>query len=234
MTGNPYRFFAAHYWRKAHGMDSSSFLEKCLHLTTDVRGVLHVGAHAGQEAGLYAQRGFDRVTWIEANPELEARLSERVLPLGHRVIMQAVGSHYGTTKFNVTTNDGESSSLRDLGLHAEVWPNIGVAKQIDVTVRTLDWLHSSHDFTGHNFWVLDVQGCEADVLRGAACCLGLADYVLCEVSDQPLYKGGATIDDIDRMLPSFTAIYGWRSEGGIGEVLYKRIRRTGRELMRAA
>ena len=36
-------------------------------------GVIHVGAHAGQERDLYAKYGL-RVLWIEANPEIFARL----------------------------------------------------------------------------------------------------------------------------------------------------------------
>jgi len=223
--------FATNYWRKAHGMDEVNFLERCLSDCRGVRGILHVGAHRGQEAELYCRRGIDRVLWIEANPDLEEPLTARVKPLGHRVVMAAVGSHCHTGSFYVTSNDGESSSLLPLGTHATLWPNITVAKTIDTPVRTLDSIHDEHGLTDNNFWVLDVQGGEADVLRGSERSLAIADYVLCEFGES-LYQGGTTVEELDQLLSDFSAVQAWDSPWGIGEILFCRVRRTATQLLR--
>lgn len=215
-------------------MEPPSFLEQCLS-TISVTGVLHVGAHEGQEAAIYAKRGIERVTWIEANPDIKDRLTARVAPLGHRVIIQAVGDAYDTNcPFHVTSNNGESSSLLPLAKHREVWPDITESDTQRLTVRTLDWLHSQHDFSKHNFWVLDIQGMEACALRGAQTVLPIADWIVCEFTGE-LYSQGSTLPEIDELLPDFSAVSGWTNPSGdFGEVFYKRIRRSGRDLLRFA
>lgn len=223
---------ASAYWRGAHGMDKKSGLEQCLDIARHVKGVLHVGANRGLEAGVYANRGIHPVTWIEANPQLEAPLKYRVNALGHRVIIAAVSDCNAEHMLHVTNNDSESSSLLPLAEHKAIWPSVHVVEEIAVQCKTLNELHAEHGFSNHNFWVLDIQGMEARALRGADRAMAVADYILCEFSSS-LYRGGSTVEEIDAMLGDFSAIAGWRSDcGRTGEILYQRFRRSGCDLLR--
>lgn len=211
-----------------------SLLEWILQSLGDVTGVLHVGAHTGEEADLYQRHGIDKVTWIEADPTLKGKLEANVAQFpGHRVIMSAVGSHPHRGQFHRTSNAGASSSLKPLAEHSEIWPDVLVDSVDDIQVTTLDLLHNEHDFRGHNLWVLDVQGSEVDALRGASTSLAIADYVLCEFTG-PMYQRGSYLSDIDAFMTDFTAATVWVSDAGFGEVFYRRIRRSGMGLLTAA
>lgn len=211
-----------------------TFLDECLQLATGVTGVLHIGAHDGGEADTYARYGINRITWVEANPALESQLRSRVEPLGHRVIMEAVGRDVEfAAKFYVASN-GASSSLLRMDKHKEIWPDVAISEIITIPISTIQSLHYRYDLRDHNLWVLDIQGMEADALAGARDTLALADYILCEFTG-PLYDGGATVDRIDSLLTDFTAVSGWIDRSrDFGEVLYRRMRRSGQDLMRLA
>lgn len=214
-------------------MNDDEFLEQCLREARSITGVLHVGAHTGQEAELYNKHRIDRVTWIEANPDLRERLEAHVKHYGHRVIMAAVaGKCRPAIPFYVASNDGASSSLLPMARHKDIWPDVTQCGTQYIPAETIDSLHRQYDLLGHNFWVLDIQGMEAAALSGAARTLGIADYVLCEFTGA-LYEHGATLEMIDTYLSDFTAVAGWRSETGeTGEVFYQRFRRSGPDLLR--
>jgi FkbM family methyltransferase len=218
-------------------MTTDDLLDKCLEISDGVTGVLHVGAHIGQEAPTYAKHGIENVTWIEANPALKERLEANVLPLGHRVFIEAIGDRFlPAAPLHLADNDGHSSSLLNMDEHLNVWPDVKCHDSCHVVVYTLASVHRRYNLTHHNFWVLDVQGMEACAIRGAGAALALADYILCEVSHFPLYEGGATLDQIDDLLRDFTAVYARISDRthGIGNMFYRRIRRSGRDLVATA
>ena len=58
----------------------------------DISGVVHAGAHTGEEAESYEACGVSRVLWIEANPELMAALNEHVYPYGHVTVCACLGA----------------------------------------------------------------------------------------------------------------------------------------------
>lgn len=211
----------------------NNFLEQCLDAADGVTGVLHIGAHEGQEAELYFRHRIDRVTWIEANPDLETRLRSNVEKYGHRVIIDAVSSRGDpATRFYVASNDGESSSLLPMLAHKEIWPDVTQCETKIIPSTTIDSLHRQHGLSGHNFWVLDIQGMEAFALRGASFAISHVDYVVCEFTGC-LYQNGSTIEEIDELLPDFSAASGWRNQTGeFGEMFYRRVRRSGRDLLR--
>ena len=96
----------------------------------------------------------------------------------------------------------QSSSILPLKRHLEVYPEIVETGVIEVPARTLDGLltelgRGPADF---NLLVLDVQGAELLVLRGATAALEGCDAVVAEVSFEELYEGCALAADLDAFL----------------------------------
>jgi FkbM family methyltransferase len=171
-----------------------------------ISGVIHAGAHLGQEAEIYGSCGIRDVLWIEANPKTIDELRTNVEPLGHRVASACLGATTGEiVTFNIAdtpsgANRGMSSSVLPLGTHLERHPNVRYVSQIELTTRTLDSVVVEHSATGWNVLVLDVQGYELHVLRGASKTLLHTDCIYSEVNLDELYAGGALLADLDAFL----------------------------------
>lgn len=160
----------------------------------DRTGVVHVGAHRGQEVAAYRAAGFRKIALIEPNPTLAADLAR----FGDRVtVHQCAAGPAGTATLHVTEWDERSSLLAP-----ETYPVVGA---LDVEVVPLADLQD-----GCNVAVLDCQGSELDVLRTAE--LDALDLVIVEMSDAPRYVGAATRDEIAEFLTG----QGWRHTGTYG------------------
>lgn len=171
-----------------------------------ITGVIHAGAHLGQEAKVYRSCGIDEVLWIEANPELLDELRANVEPLGHRVASACLAATSGEViRLNVADsasgdNRGMSSSLLPFGTHLERYPHVSYVSHIELTTTTLDAVVAEHAATRSNLLVLDVQGYELQVLRGAAETLRHTDCVYSEINVDELYRGGALLPELDGFL----------------------------------
>jgi len=108
-----------------------------------------------------------------------------------------------------------SSSLLEMGdLHKEAFPYSAGARLEKVQVRTLDGILDDKALQKPVLMKIDVQGYEKQVLEGARRTLGQTDYVICEMSIRPLYKGQALFDDVYRHLVDA----GFRFSGQVGEL----------------
>jgi FkbM family methyltransferase len=169
----------------------------------DSRGVIHVGANSGQERELYEQFGL-AVLWIEPIPELYARLRENIAPYPRQRALQQLVTDRDDERyaFNVSDNDGASSSILPLELHKAIWPTVGYARTIELPSVTLATLVEREriDRTAYDALVLDTQGSELLVLQGAESLLGGFRHVKAEVADFEAYKGCCRVADVDRFL----------------------------------
>lgn len=162
------------------------------------RGVIHAGAHEGQECAEYARMGFGEAILIEANPHVIARLCERIRAVvgegmpAAECVQCAVGEYDGSSVLRVTSYD-ESSSLLPLKEHLRVHPGIVEVEQIPVQVRRIDTLiaEMGKNPADYNFLCIDVQGSELNVLRGATETLRYLDAVQAEISFSEMYAGSA-------------------------------------------
>lgn len=156
------------------------------------RGVVHVGAHHGQEVPAYRAAGFERIVLVEPNPAHWAALAS----LGDDVVLhRCAAGPRGRATLHVTRYDTESSLLRPLQKR--------VCRTVDVDVVPLADLQA-----GCNVAVVDVQGGELDVLRTAA--LESLDAAIVECEVVPRYAGGARRDEIEAF---FAAADGWELAG---------------------
>src|SRR5689334_14761820 len=86
------------------------------------RGVIHVGAHAGQERDIY---GDLPVVWIEALPLVFNVLCERIADKPNQRAFQYLIADGKRHKFGLSSNACQSSSIFDLKGHKEIWPDVG-------------------------------------------------------------------------------------------------------------
>jgi len=157
-----------------------------------VRGVIHVGANSGPERDDYAALGLE-VLWVEPIPEVFERLVENIRPFPRqRALMALVTDVDGRDyDFHVSSNRGASSSIFPLARHRELWPHVDYASTLRITGTTLPTLLAREgiDPGRYQALVLDTQGSELLVLRGAAPILRGFQYVKAEVADFESYAG---------------------------------------------
>ena len=194
-------------------------------------GIIHIGAHVGEEKGLYDKLNIKNTTiWIEANPELIISLKNNVK--NDIVINEVISDKEETVKFYITKNleddNKQSSSLKELDYHLIAHPSVILDKEIIVNTITMDKLLSKYniDITKYNFLNLDTQGNELEVLKGFGDILLNIDYIYTEINVKNLYKNIALLDEIDIFLNRFgfkrvdTSIH---EEAGWGQGFYCKI-----------
>lgn len=189
-----------------------------------VHGVLHLGAHFGEEAFEYAASGVP-VWWVEANPSLIPSLEQRVHPYGHHVIQALISDRDNETReFYITNNDsGASSSMLPLGTHQIFAPQVVVVDTISLTTSTVDTLCEQHRIHPCNYLAMDLQGAELLALRGASQFLQGVQYIETEINEDEVYVGCGLLPELEAHLHEFerTKI---RFEGrtGWGDAFYVR------------
>ena len=164
-----------------------------------IKGILHIGAHECEELAAYVKQGTPAsdIDWIEANPELVARMAAR----GVKVHNAAISDVEAELPFRIT-NNGQSSSLLEFGTHATSYPWCQVVKTITVKTETLASVVAREHIPieRRNFWNLDIQGAELNALKSADGLLRYADAIYTEVNTREVYKGCGLLGDLDAFL----------------------------------
>lgn len=193
-------------------------------------GVLHIGASVGQEAEAYFKQGITEVIWIEALPELIPRLTERVadFPQMKSTVLEACVSNVSGQEvmFNITSNEGQSSSFLEFGTHAKEHPSVKVIDRIKLVTWRVDELLASFNLTVGPSWFvnIDVQGCELLVLNGMGKLLWDFDVVYTEVNRAFLYKNCCLVGEMDAFLAAkgFVGVDEHWTNHGWGDKAYVR------------
>lgn len=166
------------------------------------RTVLDVGANVGQFAVAAAKIFPDvQVYAFEPAPECVVKLRKKVFALGNiDVYPFALGDCEGEATFHVNSYNLSSSILPLAQAHREAFPKAREVNTITVKVSTLDQVFTNFEFQPPVLLKLDVQGYEAQVLRGAVETLKRVDYVILETSFKPMYEGELLFRDILRIM----------------------------------
>lgn len=180
-------------------------------------GVIHLGAHLGEEVPSYLDFGYSPIWLFEANPDVAEEL-EGKWPGDDRihVVSTAVGDREGVTEFIVhRTAKGsvESASILPLNRLGQIVPTFESRKKLQVPVTTIDQFakdNGLHDAV--RLMTLDIQGAELMALHGAEHLLQTVDAVICEVNLIEMYSGCPLEKEIDhffreRNFVKTTAIY---------------------------
>lgn len=167
----------------------------------NIKGVLHIGAHIGQEFNTYERLGINNVMFFEPLSTTFNRLKENV---GDKAILvnTALGNTEGNVEmFTETINEGQSSSVLEPEYHLVQHPTIQFNGKETVKITKLDNFIS--DKENFNFINIDVQGYELEVFKGGSEYLKSIDYVMTEVNRAELYKGCVKIEELDEFLGSY-------------------------------
>lgn len=167
----------------------------------EIKGVLHIGAHIGQEYKTYQKMGIQNLIFFEPMKSTFQRLKENV---GENAILinSALGNIEGEIEmFTETANEGQSSSILKPEYHLIKYPFISFNGKEKIKITKLDnYLEYKDNF---NFINIDVQGYELEVFKGGSIFLNNIDYIVTEVNKAKLYENCALIEDLDDFLGGY-------------------------------
>jgi FkbM family methyltransferase len=170
-----------------------------------ITGILHIGAHECEEINEYEKIiPRERILWVEA---LEDKVNYCRSHFPNIFIEQAVVSDTVSDVIFHRSNNGQSSSFLDLGLHKTFHPHVWYVNDYSVkTTVTKTILDKYLDtVTPHiNFINLDIQGAELKALKGLdENFFKQIYYIYTEVNSDYVYKDCAIIGEIDDYLAKF-------------------------------
>lgn len=170
----------------------------------DIKGIIHVGAHYGEEIEEYVNNGIQEIILFEPLGECFDILQRKIFDLNANIAgyQVALGSSPGTAEMYISDNQMQSSSILKPKVHLTHHPHVKFNGTEEVEVDMLD----NFDTKDYNFLNMDVQGYELEVLKGGTETLKHVDYVYCEVNRDELYEGNAYIQDIDDFLSKYDMI----------------------------
>jgi FkbM family methyltransferase len=175
-----------------------SFLRK-------VSGLIHIGANVGQERSLYAIYNL-RVAWIEPIPDVFEQLCENLRPFPKQQAYQYLiaGEDGRTHTLHIANNEGASSSILELRKHREMWPEIAYTGEIQMCGTTLSKFIEKENLrlADYQAVVLDTQGSELMILKGAADLLPHFRFIRVEVPDFESYSGCCQLAEVDEFMRS--------------------------------
>jgi hypothetical protein len=187
-----------------------------------IKGILHVGAHECEELHDY-EKYIDRnkILWVEALPykvELCKQKYNNIL-IENAIVSDSVEK----IRFNIS-NNGQSSSILDLGLHKIFHPEIHYTGYFEEETKLLKDILPKYDIE-YNFLNFDIQGAELKALKGMEEYLNKVDYLYSEVNSDYVYKDCALIEELDEYLLKFSlhrVETKWASDYRWGDAFYIR------------
>lgn len=167
----------------------------------DVKGIIHIGGHYGEEIDEYVRNGIQEIVIFEPLSDSFDILCENIQELNANIIAHqvALGPEETTATMYVSDNEKQSSSLLKPKVHITHHPHVKFPETEEVEVKVLD----DFDYTRYNFINMDVQGYELEVLKGATETLKHVDYVYCEVNRDEVYEGNAYVEELDEFLSAY-------------------------------
>jgi FkbM family methyltransferase len=173
---------------------------------TDVTGVIHVGANLGQERDLYAKHGLS-VLWIEPLPDVFAQLCKNIKYFPNQIAVNYLITDRDNEEylFYVANNEGQSSSIFELARHREIWPDVHYTSSITLTSITLDSLikNIGVNINSYQALVMDTQGSELLVLKGAMKSIDYLKFIKTEAADFESYVHCARVEELTSYLGQF-------------------------------
>ena len=174
---------------------------------SNVSIVFDVGANVGQFGLDIRRRGFDGlIVSYEPVQKSFGFLSQTIKQhQPWKAFQLGLGEVESERLINISGNDGLSSSLLQMGsTHLENFPGSATVSQQTISISTIDKeLEILGALPQELLLKLDVQGFEAEVLKGASQSLFKIPLCYLEVSITPLYEGEVTFLPILMELSNF-------------------------------
>jgi len=152
---------------------------------------------------LYADKLL-QVVWIEPLPDVFQLLQHNIRMFSSQLGINAlVGEHDGEKiKLHVSPGTRAASSIFPIKEVTMIWPDVSYESEITLVSRTLPSLLKEHriDLADYKALVMDTQGSELLILRGAESILHNFDYIKLEAANFEIYEGCALLEDIQIFL----------------------------------
>jgi FkbM family methyltransferase len=166
------------------------------------RGIIHIGAHYGQEIKVYDKCKVGSVLFFEPLLKNFVKLKQNVGTKDNiKLENLALGNSVGEIEMYVEEeNEGQSSSILKPMLHKQQYPHIKFTKKEKVKITSLNQYGKNNDLSQYNIIVIDVQGYELSVFKGATDFLANIDLIVTEVNRAELYENATRVVDLDAFL----------------------------------
>ena len=174
----------------------------------DSMGVLHLGAHKGEEADIYQWLG-KKVIWVEALPKVFDQLKDNLYFYSNQEAYCLLLGDMDNIKksFYISNNDSVSSSLFKFSkntLDRKYFPEqkLEIKNEIILEMSKLDTFVKKNniDISSYNHWIVDLQGSELLALKGAENSLEFCDSLLIEISKVDIYENGVLWPELKNWL----------------------------------
>jgi FkbM family methyltransferase len=161
-----------------------------------IKGVLHIGAHLCEEKDDYLKY-TNNIIWIEGNPDIANKFNDV-----YNYLISDKDDE--TVNFNIS-NNGQSSSILEFGLHKTLHPHIWYVDKKELKTTRLDTFYKKENIKEDyaNFINLDIQGIELQALKSLDNILKNFDYIYTEVNRDYTYKNNSLINEIDEYVKKF-------------------------------
>jgi len=168
----------------------------------NIKGIIHIGGHYGQEYDLYRVLNVP-VIFFEPLSNNYRILKDKVKNNDNVQTFQcALGNENKKILMNVeTANNSQSSSILKPKKHLEQYPHITFDYTEEVHMFRLDDIEIEKE--NYNFLNIDVQGYELEVLKGSVDILKNIDYIISEVNRDEVYENCAKVEELDQFLNQF-------------------------------
>jgi FkbM family methyltransferase len=181
-----------------------SFSEINKKYNLNINGIIHIGAHYGEEIYEYIENDVDNIVFFEPvsqnydtlTKKIENIRDKKCIIKSHKL---ALGNHNKVVTMNLSSNENQSSSVLVPKKHLINHPNVLFNGTEEVKMVKLD----SFGYKKYNFINIDVQGYELEVFKGAKNTLHNVDYVYCEVNRDEVYEDNAYVEEIDEFLKQY-------------------------------
>lgn len=184
-----------------------------------IKGIVHVGGHWAEENEEYFNLGVKDIVYVEPCREAFEIMVTRVIPkleikhlgdakeftwdghLGHNVkfFNCACGAEETELPMHISKqNQGQSNSFLKSHLHSVQHPEILFTETQMMKVVPLDTLPFEKE--KYNILVMDTEGFEGEVLKGAEETLKNIDLIYSEVNKAATRIGNILIEDLEEYL----------------------------------
>lgn len=168
-----------------------------------IKGIIHIGAHYGQEYSEYVKHNIENLIFFEPLRNNFSVLLNNIKPTDKiKLYNIALGNMEGEIEMFVESdNNGMSSSILEPQVHLTQYPGIRFNGKELVRINKLD--NIEYDKDKYNFINIDVQGYELEVFKGSVKSLKHIDYIMTEINRDSLYKNCALEPELDSFLTNF-------------------------------
>lgn len=190
------------YWmNSARSISSLELISGVKNISSSLGTIIDVGANKGQFAAA-SRLVFPNTAIIcfEPHPLVFKKLENNVKDLTNILIFNtALGSEEKQLDFLMNDYDLASSFFKPSEIQILNFPNTINQKSIKVNVTRLDKL-LINKIERPSLLKIDVQGFEFEVIKGSSGILSQIDYILLEMSLQPMYEGEPLFDEVNDFL----------------------------------